>query len=586
MSAWRPTQLWAVWFWVTLIALSAASRAQAASSGNAVTPETDGPSSDTLESKYRVEIDLATGRIDKTLPFDVPFVLEGDTDREDLVGIRAHAFEAPHSFRIDQRDEKLRCVRQGPLRRSGPRRTEWPRDFSLEDVESDEDDAQFVCGRLPKVASWSRPPTARAGNPPTAAAGNPPSPTVNKTPFSLRIPPLDVNHYFVFIFELELEPEPSRLDSLKREMETVVATALVETAKTIDVRKIERGEYREAVENLRKEVRRQLNRVVVPYVVGGRTEEESFFEPNAPFDLELRGALTDTVAKITYELPEQLKICETNWASLRSLLIPQTDGDDGTERLPEFSAGMSEEQAAAGRSILESENACSTEDKLVPGKLAELRDWSCGVTRINGLDASVLVPASDLCDAIERIEYLTAGADVSNAVELINLEVDDDLVFLEANSVGAFEIRQTRHFNADIGFLAAPDLDQAYPYIGTNIYFRPVNKDAPLTGWEPLKRCGVTIGATVFENFGGGDDRVDPLFSKAALVLGGGCRVTEYARLGIGTLFFRENDPDPLVDDRELSASPYVSVSIDWDIWESFDWLRRIFSNLGTKPGG
>lgn len=565
---WFPLVLSILALGAGVVASAQATGAATAPTSAAATAEKE-PADPTIESKYRIGIDLKAGYVDRTLPFDVPFLLFGKTDKADLVGIRAHAFEAPHAFRIEQGEEMMRCVRQGPLRRKELRQAAWPRDFNpaattttvaTTGPKDATDEDAFVCGRWPNVASWNRPPTAEG-----EANAN----------FSLRVPPLDPNHHFVFVLELERKPDPVTLDELKQKMAAIVSAALVETAKSIEVEEIRRDDYEKQLRRLRSELRRLLNDEVQPYVIGGRDEEWSFFEPRSPFDLALKSQLIDTLA-LAYDIQTQIKSSRDRWQELKNEI-----GPEGTS-VP----GLPQARATEARELLAGNNPFG-EGKLATNEVEKLKQLTCNLVDLSGLALEVAAPSTDLCDAIDHIETtLTRAPEAAKVINKLKIEADKDLILLEANSVGSFETRQTRHFNIDIGVLSAPDLDGVFPYIGTNIYRRPVNKDAPLTGFEPWKRCGLTVGATFFENFGEDDDRVKPLFSNSALVAGAGCRLNEYARLGGGVLVFRENDPDPLIDDDKLSCSPYVSLSIDWDVYESFDWLRRLFSGLGSNTGG
>ena len=59
-----------------------------------------------------------------------------------------------------------------------------------------------------------------------------------------------------------------------------------------------------------------------------------------------------------------------------------------------------------------------------------------------------------------------------------------------------------------------------------------------------------------------------------SLLLGGGLRVTPSMRLGGGVLVFRETDPNPLIDQKSVAVTPYVSFTADVDVAQIF---RAIF---------
>ena len=76
------------------------------------------------------------------------------------------------------------------------------------------------------------------------------------------------------------------------------------------------------------------------------------------------------------------------------------------------------------------------------------------------------------------------------------------LVFLnEQSGKTAFTVEgRTSHNNyvgADAGVLYAGDVAIGAFYVGSNIYFRPVNKDAPLGLGSITRRLALTVGITV-----------------------------------------------------------------------------------------
>jgi len=56
---------------------------------------------------------------------------------------------------------------------------------------------------------------------------------------------------------------------------------------------------------------------------------------------------------------------------------------------------------------------------------------------------------------------------------------------------------QKNYVSVDAGVLFAGDISIGALYVGTNIYFRPINKDAPLAGISPGQRLALTVGLTI-----------------------------------------------------------------------------------------
>ena len=127
------------------------------------------------------------------------------------------------------------------------------------------------------------------------------------------------------------------------------------------------------------------------------------------------------------------------------------------------------------------------------------------------------------------------------------------------------------YVSADVGVLYAGDIGIGALYVGSNIYFRPVNKEAPLSDAGSIgRRLSLTVGITLS---GVGDEDNRPrsdLFWNQSLVLGGGYRITSAIRGGGGALLFLESDPNPLIDKKSIAASWYVSFSFDVDVAKMF----------------
>ena len=130
---------------------------------------------------------------------------------------------------------------------------------------------------------------------------------------------------------------------------------------------------------------------------------------------------------------------------------------------------------------------------------------------------------------------------------------------------------QKNHVSADIGVLYAGDLDIGAVYVGTNIYFRPINTDAPLSEAGSFgRRFALTVGVTLSSVSDENDRTRSDLFWNQSLVVGAGYRLTSSIRAGAGALVFLESDPNPLITAREVATTWYVSFSFDVDVGRVF----------------
>lgn len=148
----------------------------------------------------------------------------------------------------------------------------------------------------------------------------------------------------------------------------------------------------------------------------------------------------------------------------------------------------------------------------------------------------------------------------------------NEVVRIQGTTEASYETRAGWYLSADVGLGYAPDTEDVFTYIGTNIYFRPVNKKAPLRG-SFLKRFSIMLGFTIDETTEMDADLQGVLMDRS-LLLAGGIRVSDHFRLSLGTIVFEETNPDPLVSGEELVWSPFISASVDWN-------LRSLFKRVG-----
>jgi len=149
----------------------------------------------------------------------------------------------------------------------------------------------------------------------------------------------------------------------------------------------------------------------------------------------------------------------------------------------------------------------------------------------------------------------------------------DEIVGAAISTEATADTLKSNYVGFDAGLAYAPELDEVRPYGGANFYLRPVNKDARLGALGSFRetltrRLAFTVGLTLS---GVKDDRTRAdLFGSQSLVLGGGLRLSNSLRAGIGVLAFKEQDPNPTVKDTDVTTSPYLSLSFDWDVARGF----------------
>ncbi|HVT15290.1 MAG TPA: hypothetical protein VHQ90_03785 [Thermoanaerobaculia bacterium] len=211
---------------------------------------------------------------------------------------------------------------------------------------------------------------------------------------------------------------------------------------------------------------------------------------------------------------------------------------------------------------------------------ADLGSTGSGLAAVKDLSRLAARQADGLAAANSAIDrsWQARAAALDDMVSQVEVEARQVGVLVSTSTVGSFTTYQKQYISVDAGFLYVPRLSSAVPYIGTNIYLRPVNKNAPLREAGGFgRRFAFTFGLTVTSIADSSPVTRKDLFTNYSLLLGGGYRVTDSIRLGAGALIFHRESPNPLITRETLTSSPYISLSIDWDILSAFRGFGKIF---------
>jgi hypothetical protein len=151
--------------------------------------------------------------------------------------------------------------------------------------------------------------------------------------------------------------------------------------------------------------------------------------------------------------------------------------------------------------------------------------------------------------------------------------------FTLATTQGSFATRKTWYVSADLGLAIAPTINEVFPYVGSNIYFRPVNTEAPPGSIGT--RLSLLIGFSWTNNIIEPGERAALYGESASLFLGAGLRLTDFLKVSGGLLLFKGLDPNPTVNRDEIEFTPFISLSGDFDIAKI---LGGIFKNDAQPP--
>jgi hypothetical protein len=157
----------------------------------------------------------------------------------------------------------------------------------------------------------------------------------------------------------------------------------------------------------------------------------------------------------------------------------------------------------------------------------------------------------------------------------------ENMVVVAGSTTGSFQTQSRNYISADAGIACAPQLGSCSSYLGTNIYFRPVNKAAPLNQFGGFfqtldRRVSLTVGLTV-QGIGDNGKTREDLFGNQSLVLGLGARLTNSVRLTAGSLVFKKLSPNPLSTDKKLTTTYFLSISFDIDVAPTLTGIGGLF---------
>jgi hypothetical protein len=182
-------------------------------------------------------------------------------------------------------------------------------------------------------------------------------------------------------------------------------------------------------------------------------------------------------------------------------------------------------------------------------------------TRIDGTIADLSAQKSALLHLQQAVNALRSA--VQTHVNMLGGTILNDFTAL-VTTYGNFDTRRSWYLSADTGVAVAPELGEVFPYVGTNIYFRPVNKQAPPTVF--LSRFSAIVGFTLTSNLIKPGETQSLFGTNANLLLGAGLRATDVLRFNGGVLVLKGVNPNPLINRTRLEITPYFSFSADIDL--------------------
>jgi hypothetical protein len=212
---------------------------------------------------------------------------------------------------------------------------------------------------------------------------------------------------------------------------------------------------------------------------------------------------------------------------------------------------------------------------------------------------------SDLTILRRNFKYLKDNVDAVN--KIINSSGSESVWLIGGSSAGDLKTEGGNLLSTDLGIanILVKDITNTTKYIpkfyfGLNIFFRPVNRDAPLKDLPANRKLAKSnhdssehvddnlsatrtimqhLSLSVGLTFGSMNVRYfDNLFNGTSLVVGPSYRFARAFRITTGVAVLKRTNPNPLFDTEKVTAGYYASFSVD------FDFLSTVksFTNLIT----
>lgn len=142
-------------------------------------------------------------------------------------------------------------------------------------------------------------------------------------------------------------------------------------------------------------------------------------------------------------------------------------------------------------------------------------------------------------------------------------------------SKGKFVVRP----NLGISLATDGEFARVMPSLGVRFNLRPLDPNLPYRhilkkGLAHRSSLGITFSRTSISD---GITRFD-LIGKSNLLLDYGFRLNNALSLNIGTLIFLREDPRPLITGQKLAALPSLGVSIDFQILEAINDVKKVLT--------
>lgn len=163
--------------------------------------------------------------------------------------------------------------------------------------------------------------------------------------------------------------------------------------------------------------------------------------------------------------------------------------------------------------------------------------------------------------------------------KILTEEIDKSLFVTELVSTSTRESLKTENSQVlvpDFGFVNAFAHNQngeiiyfSRPYFGVNYHFGGINRDQRLRQIVDQNFFRHNLSLSVGVTLGNIDSQgYTDYFNGISPMVGFNCRLSRQFRIGVGTLFLRERNQNPIINETNIQIAPYVNVSLDFGLFE------------------
>lgn len=172
----------------------------------------------------------------------------------------------------------------------------------------------------------------------------------------------------------------------------------------------------------------------------------------------------------------------------------------------------------------------------------------------------------DLKDVFEKTQDYVS--------HVVDQRVENSLPMIGTTYFNGSTENARTYLSFDAGYGANMATRDAFPYLGVNIYLRPIKREIPLKHYHGnlcdffSSHFSFLVGMTT--NSIESDPMRGGLIGNKAMLLGGGFRVLPWLKLNYGRMIYYDTPANPLVNRRYLTSDGFISASIDTDVVEIF----------------